>query len=173
LGALFGLIDAFRFKPNPFLSLDTQIVGTCSAPATSSCFCKWDNTTAVATNPTPTSPANPQVSYAVNFNWDYNAQAASSSYFPAVPTPQVAAAFNAFTNCFQIDVPQSMSCNNLINDGNTIFSVSLAFCCFIGVTTLVSSYYCGMAWQWFQTHEEEVLRKEAINSNYGVGPVKY
>lgn len=144
-----------------------------SAPASTSCFCKWDNTTATATNPTPTSPANPQVSVALNFNWDYSAQTASSSYFPAVPTPQVATAFNAFTNCFQINVPPSLTCNNVVNDGSTIFSVSVAMLCVLAVTTLASSYYCGMAWKWFQTHEEETLRKDAANKSFGVDPVKF
>ena len=147
-------------------------------PSSQSCFCRWDNTTAVATAATPTSPANPQVSVFPNFNWNYAQQytmasaagGSASSYYPAVAqngAAQTANTFNVFTNCFQINVPSYMTCDNVVNQSFTMFGVSCAFCVFCAVATLASAYYNGMASAWFQEHADELERK-ALSKNYGV-----
>ena len=147
-------------------------------PSSQSCFCRWDNTTAVATAATPTSPANPQVSIPVNFNWNYASQYAlasasggsASSYYPAVAqngAAQTKDTFNVFTNCFQINVPSYMSCDNVVNQSFTMFGVSCAFCVFCAVATLAAAYYNGMASAWFQEYADEMERK-ALTKNQGI-----
>lgn len=139
--------------------------GRFDPPSGSSCFCKWDNTT-VATQGTPTSNANPQTSVPLNFNWDFRTQVtqqkAGTDYYPPTGNnyQQTGATFNAFTNCYQINAGAGLTCNNVVNDGSNIFAVSIAFCCFCAGVTLALSYYNGKAWEWYTTHEEEVLRKQ-------------
>ena len=146
-------------------------------PSSQSCFCRWDNTTAIATAATPTSPSNPQVSIPVNFNWDYATQyrlagqtgGSASSYYPAVAqngAAQTKDTFNVFTNCFQINIPSYMTCDNVVNQSNTMFGVSCAFCVFCAAITLAAAYYNGMASAWFQEYADEMERK-ALTKNQG------
>lgn len=142
-------------------------VGKFDPPARTSCFCKWDNTT-VATQGTPTSSANPQSSVPLNFNWDYPLQRTQrlngAEYFPSTGNNylQTKDTFNAFNNCFQINTNAGagLTCQNIVKDGDTIFAVSVAFCCFCSALTLLLSYYNGKAFEWYKTHEEEVTRKQ-------------
>ena len=139
-----------------------SLTGDFTAPDRNNCFCKWDNTT-VATQGTPTSNANPQATFPLNFDWDYNKQAATPSdeYYDSGKNYQkTGTTFNAFTNCFQINAGPGLTCKNIVDDGSTIFAVSIAFCCFCTAITLLLSYYNGKAWEWYTTHEEEVLRKQ-------------
>jgi hypothetical protein len=141
-----------------------------SPPSSQNCFCRWDNTTSVVTAATPTSPANPQVSIPINFNWNYAEQyrlasqtgGSASSYYPAVAQNGVAQTkdtFSAFTNCFQINVPSYMTCDNVVKQSFTMFGVSCSFCVFCAVATLAAAYYNGMASAWFQKYADEMERK--------------